>query len=68
MEYKYQYIYKYQYMNISVDTIRAHEYYIAKNNYTKICGINLYCCEYNLFGNSVYYLQQLVCCYIKDNI
>ena len=43
------------------ETLRYQNQYIRDNNYTKTCGINLYCCELNFYRNGIYYLQQFIC-------
>ncbi len=47
-------------MNLSDELIRQN-FYIKENNYIKTCGINLYCCEFNLYNNGIYYLRQFIC-------
>ena len=41
--------------------LRYQENYLMENNYTKISGINLFCCELNFYKNWIYYLQQFIC-------
>ena len=41
------------------------EDYIRKHHYYKICHIHLCFCEFNLYKNGSYYLQQFICYYLK---
>lgn len=47
-------------MNID-DRLKFQQKYITENNHKKICTINLYCFEFNLYKNGIEYLQQFIC-------
>ncbi len=47
-------------------TLIAQERYIRDHNYIKMYGLNLYCCEWNFYRNSVYYLQHFICHIYKN--
>jgi hypothetical protein len=45
---------------------REQDNYLRENNYKKMCGVNLWCCELNFYRNVLYYYQQFFC-YIYKN-
>lgn len=44
--------------------LKHQEHFIRENGYWKVCGINLYCMQYNIYRNGTNFLRQFIC-YIK---
>lgn len=48
-------------MIVGYNELRRQEQYIIENNYEKLCEIKMYCCEFILYHNGMYYLRQFIC-------